>query len=118
MDVFFDNVGGEILDAAMTRLARGARIVICGGISRYETGGKPVGPGNYFNLVLRRATMAGFIVLDHAARFPEMRRRLRELALAGRIVWQVDEQTGFENAPATLRRLFDGSNRGKQVLRV
>ena len=99
-------------------IADGARVVICGGISRYETGGTPTGPANYFNLVLRRASMAGFIVLDHAARFPAIRARLRDLALAERIVWQVDEQTGFENAPATLRRLFDGSNRGKQVLRL
>ncbi len=117
-NVVYDNVGGATLDAMLGVIATGARVVICGGISRYETGGKPVGPGNYFNLVLRRATMGGFIILDHADRFPAMRRRLRELALAGRLRWQVDEQVGFEKAPATLRRLFDGSNRGKQVLRL
>jgi NADPH-dependent curcumin reductase CurA len=62
--------------------------------------------------------MRGFIILDHVGSFPAIRRRLTELACAGRIVWQVDEQNGFENAPRTLRRLFSGENRGKQVLRV
>jgi NADPH-dependent curcumin reductase CurA len=99
-------------------IATGARVVLCGGISRYETGGLPAGPAHYFNLVMRRARMEGFILLDHARRFPAMRARLRALALAGRLKWQIDEQIGFENAPATLCRLFDGSNRGKQVLRL
>jgi len=99
-------------------IATDARVVVCGAISRYETGGKPVGPGNYFNVVLRRARMEGFIILDHAARFPAMRRRLTDLAASGQLAWQVDEQEGFENAPQTLMRLFEGANRGKQVLRV
>ena len=117
-DVVYDNVGGSILDAMLGGIATGARVVICGAISRYETGGKPAGPSNYFNVVLRRASMSGFIIIDHAARFGHMRARLTELACAGRIVWQVDEQVGFEHAPATLRRLFSGENRGKQVLRI
>ncbi|WP_156677789.1 NADP-dependent oxidoreductase [Sphingomonas profundi] len=116
--VAYDNVGGPTLDAMLGVIAHGARVVICGGISRYETGGKPTGPGNYFNLVMRRATMGGFIVFDHAADYPDIRRRLTALALAGSLRWQVDEQTGFENAPATLRRLFEGANFGKQVLRI
>ncbi len=118
VNIVYDNVGGPALDAMLAVIATGARVVICGGISRYETGGRPVGPGNYFNLVLRRATMGGFIILDHADRFPAMRRRLRTLALSGKLTWQVDEQVGFEKAPETLRRLFDGSNRGKQILRL
>ena len=118
IDVVYDNVGGAVLDAMLGAIATGARVVICGGISRYETGGVPAGPANYFNVVLRRATMAGFIVIDHADTFPAIRRRLTALAHAGRIVWQVDEQTGFENAPATLRRLFTGENRGKQILKI
>jgi NADPH-dependent curcumin reductase CurA len=117
-DVVYDNVGGPTLDAMLGVIATGARVVICGAISRYETGGRPAGPSNYFNVVLRRATMAGFVVLDHTANFPRMRARLTELAKAGRIVWQIDEQRGFENAPATLRRVFAGENKGKQILRV
>lgn len=118
VDIVYDNVGGPTLDVMLGGIATGARVVLCGGISRYETGGKPMGPSNYFNLVLRRATMEGFIVIDHVDHFPEMRRRLKTLALAGKIRWQIDEQVGFEKAPATLRRLFDGSNRGKQLLRL
>ena len=118
VNIVYDNVGGPTLDVMLGAIATGARVVICGGISRYETRGRPPGPANYFNLVLRRATMAGFIIFDHQDRFPEMRRRLTELAIAGRIIWRIDEQVGFEKAPATLRRLFDGSNLGKQVLRI
>ncbi len=118
VDVAYDNVGGPTLDAMLGVIAHGARVVICGGISRYETGGKPAGPSNYFNLVMRRATMCGFIVLDHAAEYGAIRRRLVALAHADTLRWQVDEQTGFENAPATLRRLFEGANFGKQILRI
>jgi NADPH-dependent curcumin reductase CurA len=117
-DIVYDNVGGPVLNMMLEMVANGARIVICGAISRYETAGSPVGPSNYFNVVLRRATMAGFIVIDHTESFPRIRQRLTEFAAQGRIVWQVDEQVGFETAPATFRRLFAGQNRGKQVLRV
>lgn len=117
-DIVYDNVGGTVLNTMLGVIATGARVVICGAISRYETGGNPEGPANYFNIVLRRATMAGFIILDHSASFPHVRRRLTELAVSGRIIWQIDEQLGFDKAPATLRRLFSGENRGKQVLRI
>ena len=118
IDVIFDNVGGAILDAMMTRIATGARVVICGGISRYESGGLPAGPANYFNLVFRRASMAGFIVLDWAAEFPDIRKRLEAFVADGRLAYREDIQHGFENAPATLQRLFVGANRGKQMLEI
>jgi NADPH-dependent curcumin reductase CurA len=78
----------------------------------------PAGPENYFNLVFRRATMSGFIVLDWASEFPAIRKRLAALVNEGKLVFRVDEQQGFENTPRTLMRLFTGENRGKQVLRV
>lgn len=118
VDVVYDNVGGDVLDAMLARLAIGARVVLCGGISRYEQGGKIAGPANYFNLILRRATMGGFIVLDHEAEWSAIRSRLAALALAGRITWQMDVLDGLDNAPAALARLFTGANRGKQVLRL
>jgi hypothetical protein len=118
IDVIFDNVGGTILNEMLGQIATGARVVICGGISRYETGTMPAGPQNYFNLVFRRATMRGFIVLDWASEFPAIRKRLAGLVNDGRLVFRTDEQQGFENAPRTLMRLFTGENRGKQVLRV
>ncbi|MEP7006440.1 MAG: NADP-dependent oxidoreductase [Sphingomonas bacterium] len=117
-DVVFDNVGGAILDAMLTQIATGARVVLCGGISRNETGALPVGPRNYFNLVFRRATMSGFIVLDWAGEFPAIRKRIERLVHDGRLTYREDIQRGFENAPATLRRLFSGENRGKQLLEL
>lgn len=118
IDVVFDNVGGQLLDDMLGGIATGARVVICGGISRYESGTMPAGPQNYFNLVFRRATMRGFIVLDWAAEFPAIRRRLADLVTSGQLHYRIDEQAGFENAPRTLLRLFTGANRGKQVLKV
>ncbi|MEO5598958.1 MAG: NADP-dependent oxidoreductase [Novosphingobium sp.] len=117
-NVVFDNVGGRILDAMLGHIATGARVVICGGISRNETGGLPVGPKNYFNLVFRRAAMSGFIVLDWAAEFPAIRARLERLVGDGRLTYREDVQHGFENAPSTLKRLFSGENRGKQLLKL
>jgi len=118
IDLIYDNVGGDVLDAMLGRLAIGARVVLCGGISRYEQDGKIAGPSNYFNLILRRATMGGFIILDHQSEWPAIRDRLAVLAKSGRIVWQMDVAEGLENAPEALGRLFTGANRGKQVLKL
>lgn len=118
VDVIFDNVGGTILNDMLGEIATGARVVICGGISRYETGSLPAGPQNYFNLVFRRGTMAGFIVIDWASEFPVIRKRLEGFVQDGRLTYREDVQQGFENAPATLKRLFGGQNRGKQLLKL
>ena len=118
VDVVYDNVGGAILDDMLAVIATGARVVICGGISRYETGSLPAGPQNYFNLVFRRASMHGFIVLDWAKEFPALRKRLAGLVQDGKLTYREDVQHGFENAPRTLMRLFSGENRGKQLLKV
>ncbi len=118
INVIFDNVGGKILNDMLACIATGARVVICGGISRYETGNLPAGPENYFNLVFRRARMQGFIVLDWANEFPDIRRRLVKWVNEGRLAYRDDVQHGLENAPATLQRLFPGSNKGKQLLEL
>lgn len=118
VDVIFDNVGGAILNDMLAQIATGARVVICGGISRYETGSLPAGPQNYFNLVFRRASMAGFIVLDWASEFPAIRKRLEGFVRDGHLAYREDIQHGFENAPTTLKRLFTGDNRGKQLLQI
>ncbi|WP_095012648.1 NADP-dependent oxidoreductase [Tsuneonella mangrovi] len=117
-DVVYDNVGGAILDDMLANIATGARVVICGGISRYETGNLPAGPKNYFNLIFRRASMAGFIVIDWTSEFPAIRKRLEGFVKEGKLAYQEDIQHGFENAPATLKRLFTGANRGKQLLEL
>jgi NADPH-dependent curcumin reductase CurA len=117
-NVIFDNVGGTILNDMLSHIATGARAVICGGISRYETGTLPAGPENYFNLVFRRARMEGFIVIDWMSEFPAIRKRMAALISDGRLKYREDIQHGFENAPDTLKRLFTGANKGKQLLKL
>lgn len=117
VDVVWDNVGGVILNDILAHLALNARVVICGGISRSKTGGMPVGPENYFNLVFKRATMQGILLNDYESQFAEGRGRLARWLAEGAIVAREDVQEGFENAPRTLMRLFSGANTGKQLLR-
>jgi hypothetical protein len=116
IDVFFDNVGGEILDEVLARIGRGARIVICGSITRYNLAELPPGPTNYFNLTIQRARMEGFIVMDYFHRYAEAAADLLKWVADGSIAWEVDAQRGFENAPKTLLRLYSGANFGKQLL--
>jgi NADPH-dependent curcumin reductase CurA len=118
VDIYFDNVGGEILNTLLTRLAPGGRVVICGGISTYNAAEPPPGPTNYLALIVLRARMEGFLVSDYLSRFPEAVRRLTEWVAEGRITHAEDVQEGLENAPRTLLRLFEGKNLGKQLLRV
>jgi hypothetical protein len=118
VDVFFDNVGGAILDAALARLALRARVVLCGGISGYNEATPPPGPRNLMNLVIQRARMEGFIVIDYLARFAEGAAALAAWVREGRITHQEDVQRGLENAPRTFLRLFRGENRGKQLLQL
>ena len=118
VDVFFDNVGGDILDAALAHINQNARVVLCGGISGYNEKVPPPGPRNLMNLVLQRARMEGFIVIDYMARFPEGATQLGKWLAEGRIAHREDVQEGIENAPETLLRLFKGLNTGKQLLKV
>lgn len=114
--VYFDNVGGPILEAVLGQIAQRARIVLCGGISGYNEPEPQPGPRNLMNLVTRRGRMEGFIVIDYAARFPEATQQLSKWVAEGRIAHRVDVQKGFENAPRTFQRLFRGENFGKQLL--
>ena len=118
IDVLWDNVGGALFNDLLARIALNARVVICGGISRYEAGQMPAGPENYFNLIFKRATMEGFIVLDYQPEYAWARARLAAWIRAGRIRYKEDIQQGLENAPRTLMRLFAGENFGKQLLRL
>lgn len=118
VNVFYDNVGGPVLNEVLACLAMRARVVICGGISRHSTGGKTLGPENYFNIVFMRARMEGFILFDYAARYPEAQSRLAAWIREGRLQYKEDIQIGFENAPRALMRLFQGENFGKQLLKV
>jgi len=118
IDVYFDNVGGEILDAALARLAFKGRVVLCGAIADYNRSELGPGPRNYLNLLLQRGRMEGFIILDFLERAGEAVAELGRWVETGEIKVEVDIQEGLENAPRTLRRLFTGANRGKQLLKV
>lgn len=118
IDVLWDNVGGDLLDDLMARIAHKARVVICGGISRYQQAGRPAGPSNYFNIVFKSARMEGFLLSDFTADMDEGRARLLKWYREGRIVYRDDVVEGLENAPETLMRLFTGGNVGKLLIKV
>jgi len=118
VDVFFDNVGGSTLEAAIEHMADFGRIALCGAISSYNDTAPRPGPSNLMYLVSRRIRMQGFIVLDYLDRAGEAIDALAGWVMAGEIAWREDIQEGFENIPATLQRLFDGRNVGKQLLRL
>jgi NADPH-dependent curcumin reductase CurA len=118
IDVVFENVGGDILDASLANLAMRARVVLCGAISTYNAVELPPGPRNYLQLVIKRARIEGFLVLDYVARFGEAVEALHGWANQGRVCYAEDIQEGLENAPTTLRRLFSGQNFGKQLLKI
>ncbi len=118
IDVYFDNVGGEILDAALTRLAIGARIVICGAISQYNNTTPIKGPSNYLALLVKRASMKGIVVGDFYPRAMEAAAALGQLAQQGQLKAREDIVDGLEQFPRAFNMLFSGENNGKLVLQV
>jgi NADPH-dependent curcumin reductase CurA len=119
IDVYFDNVGGEILDAALANLRMHARVVICGAISQYNEAGRMRGPANYMALLVKRARMQGFLVFDYADRYREAAQAIAGWIAEGRI--HPREQVvrgGVQDFPETLLKLFRGENTGKLVLDV
>jgi NADPH-dependent curcumin reductase len=119
IDVYFDNVGGEILDAALACLARNARVVICGAISQYNAIGAMTGPSNYMSLLVNHASMTGFVVSDYGDCLAEGAREMAAWFTAGKLRTREDiAQGGIERFPETLLRLYEGRNTGKLVLQV
>ncbi|WP_331767021.1 NADP-dependent oxidoreductase [Embleya sp. NBC_00896] len=119
VDVYFDNVGGDILDAALARLARGARVVICGAISQYNNTEPTPGPSNYLSLLVNRASMTGMVVFDYADRYAVAAAEMAGWLADGRLRSREDVVEGDVTAfPETLLRLFSGANVGKLVLRI
>lgn len=117
VDVFLDNVGGEILDAVLSRIARGARVVISGAISQYNSA-RFRGPNNYMALLSQRARMEGFVVFDFARRYPEAAAQLVQWMNEGKLVAKEHIVEGIEAFPSALLRLFTGDKLGKLVLAV
>jgi NADPH-dependent curcumin reductase CurA len=118
VDVYFDNVGGEILDIVLAQLARGARVAICGAISQYNAVTGIKGPSNYLSLLVNRASMKGFLVIDYAGRYGEAIREMSEWMAAGKLKTREDIVEGFDKFPETLLRLFKGENTGKLMLKL
>jgi len=118
IDVFFDNVGGEVLNEVLARINLNARIVLCGSISKSDAATPQPGPANYSNLVARRARMEGFTGLDYPTRVPEALEALGRWQGDGGLVHKEDVAYGLENAPKALLRLFAGENFGKQLVKV
>jgi NADPH-dependent curcumin reductase CurA len=119
VDIYFDNVGGEILDTVLTRINRKARIVICGAISQYNATSAVQGPKNYLSLLVNRARMEGMVVFDYADRYPQAVAELAGYLKDGRMKSKEDVVRGGVQAfPDTLLKLFSGENFGKLVLQI
>ena len=120
VDIYFDNVGGDILDQVLARLARKARVVVCGAISQYNNANSmpETGPRNYLSLLVNRARMEGMVVFDYADRFPEAIAELSGYLRDGRMTSKEDTVHGLDSFPESLNKLFAGGNFGKLVLQV
>jgi len=118
IDIYFDNVGGDILDVVLSMLARRARVIICGAISQYNNRESIQGPRNYLSLLINHASMEGFVVFDYTARYPEGAQALAGWALSGKLKAREHIVEGLETFPDTLQMLFRGENSGKLVIQV
>jgi len=118
IDVYFDNVGGEILDAVLSLINVRARVVVCGMISQYNAIEPVPGPYNFRRILTQRARVEGFIIFDHMDRFQEAFEDLGGWLAEGKIQYRVDIIDGLENAPRVINKLFDGSNKGKLIVKV
>jgi NADPH-dependent curcumin reductase CurA len=118
IDVYFDNVGGEILDEVLKRLRMKARIVLCGGISQYNAEGATRGPSNYLSMISARARMEGFVVIDYMHRAEEAIAAMAPWAAAGKLKSKLDIVEGLDNFPTALRRVYSGANFGKQLVKL
>jgi NADPH-dependent curcumin reductase len=118
IDVFFDNVGGDILDAALSQLALHARIIVCGAISQYNNTTPVKGPSNYLSLLVNRASMTGMVVFDYTPRFPAAVAEMAQWMAAGKLRSREDIVHGLDQFPKALLKLFSGENHGKLMLQL
>jgi NADPH-dependent curcumin reductase CurA len=118
IDLYFDNVGGDILDACLGQLALRGRIVLCGAISSYNEQGRPKGPSNVYNLIIQRGRMEGFLILDYFDRFPSAQAEMAGWAAAGHMKHKVHVVEGLEHTPDALNLLFTGGNTGKVIVQL
>lgn len=118
IDIYFDNVGGEILDAALTRLALRARVVLCGAVSQYSATGPVAGPANYRNLLIKRARMEGFVLYDYAVRYEEARAELARWLADGSLIAREEIMDGLDSFPEAMRRMLTSRKTGTLLARL
>jgi NADPH-dependent curcumin reductase CurA len=118
IDIYYENVGGDILSAVLERINVGARVAVCGLISQYNTTGPVPGPSNFGNILLKRVRVQGFIVRDYVPRFSEAAAKIVPWLAEGKLKFRVDVAEGLRSAPAALNRLFDGTNTGKLLVKL
>jgi NADPH-dependent curcumin reductase len=118
IDVYFDNVGGDILDLVLTRINRKARIIVCGAISQYNNTTPVKGPSNYLSLLVNRARMEGIVVFDYAPHYPVAIKDISGWMKEGKFISREDVVEGIDNFPSALLKLFNGENFGKLILKV
>ncbi|HLM65389.1 MAG TPA: NADP-dependent oxidoreductase [Acidimicrobiales bacterium] len=118
IDVYFDNVGGPLLDLALARIANSGRVVLCGAISSYNDQHRPPGPSNYLNLIHRQASMQGFLTLNHWDRFGDIQPILEDLVTSGALKFRIEVFEGLESAVDALNAMFTGRNIGKIVIEL
>lgn len=118
IDIYFDNVGGDILNAVLARINFKARIPLCGAISQYNATSEVKGPSNYLSLLVNRGRMEGFIVFDYAKRYEEAAKQMGQWMMAGKLKSKETIIEGIETFPTTFNKLFNGQKMGKLVLKV
>ena len=118
IDVYFDNVGGDHLEAALWGMNERGRIIACGSISTYNATEPQPGPSNLFQIVIKRLLLQGFIVSDHLDRFPAFAHDMGAWIADGKVVWRETVHEGIENAPQAFLGLFSGANMGKMIVRL
>jgi hypothetical protein len=118
IDVYFDNVGGVILDTVLTKINLHARIPLCGLISTYNASERVPGPYNYSQILMKRALVQGFIILDYIPRFHEAITEIGQWLNQGKIKYALEIVEGLENAPKAILKLFDGNKKGKLIIKV
>ena len=118
VDVFFDNVGGQMLNMVLNQVNIKGRVVLCGGISAYGKNGRDDTPGNYLRLIVQRIRAEGFVVLDYLARYPEALRAIATLHGEGRLKWRYHDVDSLEDAEAACIDLYAGRNHGKVMVKI
>jgi hypothetical protein len=118
VDIYFENVGGEILETALSLMNTFGRVVVCGLISQYNATTPVPGPSNFAAVISKRLKIQGFLATDHASKIKEMVTNFTQWHISGKLKYRVDIVRGLESAPAAINKLFDGSNTGKLMIEV